>query len=197
MQTGSTTKSRMELHGIIARRLAEVVELRMQLKQSQWNANDPGCDGLPELFERIAEELESCMDMVAGRIVQMGGVARGDSRAGAARTALAEYSMVMSGALARLNTVARSLSAFRRAALVTVGKASLSEDPVTAALFAEIHHGMEKWVRSVEAHTQASQSHPIKYETHQAGSRPRTTRAGRAPAQNGRHQNQHSGRVAL
>src|SRR5690242_4357840 len=66
--------ARGELNALINQRLADVVDLQMQLKQAHWNVKGPHFIGLHELFDRIAEEVETYVDMVAERIVQLGGI---------------------------------------------------------------------------------------------------------------------------
>src|SRR6476646_2703460 len=72
--------TRAELNEIINQRLADIIDLQMQLKQAHWNVKGPHFIGLHELFDRIAEEIESYTDIIAERIVQLGGVALGTVR---------------------------------------------------------------------------------------------------------------------
>src|SRR5215475_1624193 len=69
--------ARAELIGIINQRLADVIDLQTQLKQAHWNVKGPHFIGLHELFDKIAEEVESYVDMIAERVVQLGGIAEG------------------------------------------------------------------------------------------------------------------------
>src|SRR5262249_19780307 len=70
-------EARVELIGIINQRLADAVDLQMQLKQAHWNVKGPHFIGLHELFDKIAEDVESYVDMIAERAVQLGGIAEG------------------------------------------------------------------------------------------------------------------------
>jgi starvation-inducible DNA-binding protein len=56
-----------------------------QMKQAQWNVKGPHFVGLHELFDKIAKEVEGYVDMVAERIVQLGGIAQGTVRVAAIR----------------------------------------------------------------------------------------------------------------
>ena len=67
---------RTELIALINQRLADIVDLQMQLKQAHWNVKGPHFIGLHELFDKIAEEVESYVDLTAERIVQLGGIPR-------------------------------------------------------------------------------------------------------------------------
>jgi ferritin-like protein len=52
-------KTRAELNVLINQRLADIIDLQMQLKQAHWNVKGPHFIGLHELFDKIAEEVES------------------------------------------------------------------------------------------------------------------------------------------
>src|SRR6266581_1418302 len=83
--------ARTELNALINQRLADAVDLQMQLKQAHWNVKGPHFIGLHELFDKIAEEVESYVDLIAERIVQLGGIAQGTVREAAAHSRLDEY----------------------------------------------------------------------------------------------------------
>src|SRR6266403_187205 len=81
-------KSRLELNALMNQRLADAVDLQMQMKQAHWNVKGPHFIGLHELFDKIAEEAEDYVDMIAERIVQLGGIAEGTVRISAGRSRL-------------------------------------------------------------------------------------------------------------
>src|SRR5712692_11665999 len=82
---------RTELIALINQRLADIVDLQMQLKQAHWNVKGPHFIGLHELFDKIAEDVETYVDEIAERAVQLGGIAQGTVRAAASRSRLEEY----------------------------------------------------------------------------------------------------------
>src|SRR6266568_1783573 len=69
--------ARAELNALINQRLADVIDLQLQLKQAHWNVKGPHFIGLHELFDKVAEELEELTDDMAERAVELGGVALG------------------------------------------------------------------------------------------------------------------------
>ena len=77
---------RTELNTLMNQRLADAVDLQMQMKQAHWNVKGPSFIGLHELFDKVDEAVESYVDMIAERIVQLGGVAEGTVRVSAARS---------------------------------------------------------------------------------------------------------------
>ena len=147
---------RTELIALINQRLADIVDLQLQLKQAHWNVKGPHFIGLHELFDKIAEEVESYVDLTAERIVQLGGIAQGTVREAAAHSRLDEYPREIADGSAHVEAVARALSSFGREARMTIDEADKLGDADTADMFTEISRGIDKWLWFVEAHTQAS-----------------------------------------
>jgi starvation-inducible DNA-binding protein len=149
-------EARVELIALMGQRLADVIDLQLQLKQAHWNVKGPHFIGLHELFDKMGEEIEDYMDMIAERIVQLGGIAEGTVRVAAARSRLEEYPLAIADGMAHVEAVARALSTFGREARVTIDEADALEDADTADLFTEISRGIDKWLWFVEAHSQAT-----------------------------------------
>jgi starvation-inducible DNA-binding protein len=147
---------RVELNRLMNQRLADAVDLQMQMKQAHWNVKGPSFIGLHELFDKVAEAVEGYVDLIAERIVQLGGVAEGTVRMAASRTRLAEYSPEISEGMAHVEAVARALSTFGQAARSTIEEANALDDADTADLFTEVSRGTDKWLWFVEAHSQAA-----------------------------------------
>ena len=148
--------ARVELNALINQRLADAIDLQLQLKQAHWNVKGPHFIGLHALFDKIAEEIEDYVDMIAERIVQLGGIAQGTARVAAARSRLEEYPLAIADGMAHVEAVARALSTFGREARLTIDEADTLEDADTADLFTEISRGIDKWLWFVEAHSQAT-----------------------------------------
>ncbi|HZL42835.1 MAG TPA: DNA starvation/stationary phase protection protein Dps [Verrucomicrobiae bacterium] len=151
---------RSELNILMNQRLASAVDLQMQMKQAHWNVKGPNFIGLHELFDKVDEAVESYVDMIAERIVQLGGIAEGTVRISAARSRLAEYPLQIADGMAHVEAVARALSTFGEEARTTINEADELDDAGTADLFTEISRGMDKWLWFVEAHSQATKQKP-------------------------------------
>jgi starvation-inducible DNA-binding protein len=149
-------EARGELNNLINQRLADALDLQAQLKQAHWNVKGPHFIGLHELFDKIAEEVESYVDQIAERIVQLGGIAEGTVRVAAKRSRLEEYPLRIADGVAHVEAVARALSTFGREARMTIDEANSLDDADTADMFTEISRGIDKWLWFVEAHVQAT-----------------------------------------
>jgi starvation-inducible DNA-binding protein len=149
-------KRRSELNALMNQRLASAVDLQTQMKQAHWNVKGPNFIGLHELFDKVDEAVESYVDMIAERIVQLGGIAEGTARVAAARSQLEEYPLTIADGLAHVEAVARVLSTFGHEARNMINEADELDDAGTADLFTEISRGIDKWLWFVEAHSQAT-----------------------------------------
>ena len=147
--------ARVEVIGILNQRLADIIDLQTQVKQAHWNVKGPHFIGLHELFDKIAEDVEDYVDMIAERAVQLGGIAEGTVRIAASRSRLDEYPLTIAGGSAHVEAVARALSTFGREARMTIEETDRLDDVDTADIFTEISRGIDKWLWFVEAHSQA------------------------------------------
>ena len=148
-------KRRSELNALMNQRLADAVDLQMQMKQAHWNVKGPHFIGLHELFDQIDEAVEAYVDLIAERIVQLGGIAEGTVRVSANRSRLEEYPLTIGDGAAHVEAVARALSTFGREARISINEADALGDADTADLFTEVSRGIDKWLWFVEAHAQA------------------------------------------
>src|SRR5437016_332847 len=147
---------RLELNALMNQRLADAVDLQMQMKQAHWNVKGPHFIGLHELFDQIDEAVESYVDLIAERIVQLGGIAEGTVRVAAERSRLEEYPLDIAEGRAHVEAVSKALSTFGHEARKTIDQADELEDADTADMFTEISRGIDKWLWFVEAHSQAA-----------------------------------------
>jgi len=147
--------ARVELVGILNQRLAGCIDLQTQLKQAHWNVKGPNFIGLHELFDQIDEAVEEYVDLIAERIIQLGGIAEGTARVAAERSRLEEYPLNIADGHAHVEAVSKPLSTFGEEARKTIDEAGELQDADTADIFTEISRGIDKWLWFVEAHSQA------------------------------------------
>ena len=148
--------ARIELNELLNQRLADAIDLQSQLKQAHWNVKGPNFIGLHKLFDEIYEAVADYVDMLAERVVQLGGVAEGTIRVAAARSRLDEYPMAQAEGAAHIIAVSKGLATFGREVRLSIDEAAELEDAGTADLFTEISRGIDKWLWFVEAHSQAT-----------------------------------------
>ena len=149
-------ENRLQLCTLLNQRLASSVDLQLQMKQAHWNVKGPNFIALHELFDQVDEAVEAYVDMIAERIVQLGGIAEGTVRVAAARSELEEYPLSISEGVAHIDAVTTALSTFGREIRLTIDEVNGFDDADTADLCTEVSRGIDKWLWFVEAHAQAN-----------------------------------------
>ena len=147
--------SRVELSELLNQRLADAVDLQSQVKQAHWNVKGPHFIGLHKLFDEIYESVGEYVDLLAERIVQLGGTAEGTVRVAAGRSRLDEYPLDIAEGKAHILALSKALATFGREVRLAIGEADDLDDADTSDLLTEVSRGIDKWLWMVEAHLQA------------------------------------------
>ena len=84
-------QSRKRVIELLSARLADCIDLQLQAKQAHWNVKGSNFIALHKLFDEVADTAEEAVDLIAERIVQLGGIAEGTVRVVGQRSALREY----------------------------------------------------------------------------------------------------------
>ncbi|MGH7630464.1 MAG: DNA starvation/stationary phase protection protein Dps [Gemmatimonadales bacterium] len=136
------------------RRLADAIDLQLQAKQAHWNVKGPSFIALHELFERVAIEVAQHADLLAERVVQLGGFAEGGVRMVAERSELSRYpSRIVSG-VDHVMALVNALASFGARTRPAIAEAEQAGDPVTADILTQISRDIDKlrWVVGAHAH---------------------------------------------
>ena len=149
-----STRSRMI--ELLNTRLADAIDLRLQLKVAHWNVKGPQFIALHKMFDEIVEDADEYVDLIAERAVQLGGIADGTARQVAEHSSLDEYSAT-GGGREHVHAVADVLAAFGRSVREAIELAAAAKDQDTSDIFTEISRGTDKWLWMVEAHAQAGE----------------------------------------
>lgn len=135
-------------------RLADAIDLRLQVKVAHWNVKGPEFIALHQLFDDVVEDVDEYVDLVAERAVQLGGQADGTARQVAERSSLDEYGAEGGGGAEHVHAVADALAAFGARTRRAIDDAAAAGDQATADIFTEVTRGTDKWLWMVEAHRQ-------------------------------------------
>src|ERR1700676_5546399 len=90
-QNDLTEATRQNVVDLLQKRLADGIDLQTQTKQAHWNVKGPHFIALHELFDKVNQDIEDYVDLIAERAVQLGGVVEGSARSVARRSTLPEY----------------------------------------------------------------------------------------------------------
>jgi starvation-inducible DNA-binding protein len=136
-------------------RLADVIDLQTQMKQAHWNVKGPNFIALHELFDKINEDVEDYVDLIAERVVQLGGIALGTARSIAQRSQLKEYPLNIASGRDHVEAVSSALATFGKSARAAIDASDEVRDKDSADIMTEVSRGVDKWLWFVEAHLQA------------------------------------------
>jgi len=92
------------------------------------------------------------MDLIAERIVQLGGTAEGTVQVAAKRSALKEYPVHISDEHDHVEALSSALATFGKHVRHAIDQSDELGDRDTADIFTEISRGIDKYLWFVEAH---------------------------------------------
>jgi starvation-inducible DNA-binding protein len=143
---------RLYLISLLNQTLACTVDLRSQVKQASWNVKGQAFFQLQALFAIIATDLDAYGDLMAERIVVLGGVALGTARIAARQSRLQEYASEVVDGHALACALAEGVAHYAKAMRVSITQAADVEDMDTAAVYTDISRGVDKRLQLLEAH---------------------------------------------
>ena len=147
--------SRAQVAELLNRRLADAIDLQTQCKQAHWNVKGPSFIGLHKLFDEVYEDVETYVDLLAERVVQLGGIAEGTARIAAERSELDEYPISISTGEDHVKSLSAALAAFGSRIRFAIQETDELEDADSSDVCTQISRGVDKWLWFVEAHVQA------------------------------------------
>src|SRR5881397_1571321 len=147
---------RREAIGLLNQRLADCLDLQSQCKQAHWNVKGTTFIALHKLFDEINEDVEGYVDLIAERVVQLGGIAEGTVGVVADRSTLVDYPLALATGAEHVAALSDALAAFGRTARVGIEEMNELEDADSADILTEISRGVDKWLWFVEAHQQGA-----------------------------------------
>ena len=144
--------TRREMIELCNARLADAIDLQTQTKQAHWNVKGPHFIALHELFDKVNEDVEAYVDLIAERAVQLGGTVDATVRSVAARSTLAQYPLNAVTGRQHVDALSSALAWFGRVIRAAIADSDRAGDADTNDIFIEISRGVDKWLWMVEAH---------------------------------------------
>jgi starvation-inducible DNA-binding protein len=149
-------KLREKMIVLLNARLADSIDLQTQCKQAHWNVKGPDFISLHELFDKVNEDVEEYVDLIAERAAQLGGVAEGTIRDVIRKTQLKPYGAKGGSGREHVEALSSALAAYGKLARAAIDTSDRAGDKDTSDIFTEISRGTDKWLWFVEAHLQAA-----------------------------------------
>jgi starvation-inducible DNA-binding protein len=131
-----------------------VLDLKTHVKQAHWNVKGKDFYQLHELFDLLAAELETSIDLVAERVTALGGTALGTVRQAAQSSLLMEYPSDIFDGLDHIRALAERYAAIGKHVRESIQVADEAGDADTADLYTQISRGIDQRLWFLEAHLQ-------------------------------------------
>ncbi len=147
--------TREQMISILNARLADSLDLKSQAKQAHWNVKGMSFIALHELFDQAATEVEAFTDLIAERVIILGGTAEGTVRVAAEKSSLSQYPMEITDGRDHVDALSSALADFGKKVRANIDEADEAGDKDTADLFTQVSAGIDKLLWFVEAHIQA------------------------------------------
>ncbi|MBI3789269.1 MAG: DNA starvation/stationary phase protection protein Dps [Gemmatimonadetes bacterium] len=145
---------RIQVIDLLMPRLADALDLQSQAKQAHWNVKGPSFIALHRLFDEVATAAGLYADLIAERIVQLGGVAEGTVRMVAPRTELNDYPATLDTGSEHVAALSDVLAQFGHGTRTGIEELELLGDKAGADILTEVTRGTDQWLWFVEAHQQ-------------------------------------------
>ncbi len=143
---------RGQVAGLLNQRLADAIDLQTQCKQAHWNVKGPAFIALHELFDQVNAAAQEYVDLIAERVVQLGGMAEGTARSVARRSTLTDYPLTIISGPEHVAALSDALSQFGRSARMGIDEMDDLGDAASADILTEVARGVDKWLWFVESH---------------------------------------------
>ena len=144
--------TRADVIVLLNARLADSVDLMHQAKQAHWNVKGPSFIALHTLFDAVVDAAEDSMDLLAERVVQLGGTAEGTIQVATARTELKEYPLTLAEERGHVEALSSALAAYGASIRLAIEQTDTRGDTDTADICTEISRGVDQYLWFVEAH---------------------------------------------
>ncbi len=147
-------KDRIEITALLNTTLASVLDLYAQLKQAHWNIKGTDFISLHLLFDTIAEEVEGHADVVAERIMALGGSALGTIQEIAKNTSLRIYPTNIFSGAQHIEHLTHNFAIFGELSGNNIDLTEELDDMVTNEIYVDLKRMLDKNLWFLEAYMQ-------------------------------------------
>ena len=148
-------KTRLEITALLQERLTDSIDLMMQAKQAHWNVKGHNFIALHELFDKVYTDTGKYVDLIAERIVQLGGIAQGTIRVVAKKSSLPEYPLDITSGKKHVAELAHAIAFYGELVRKATTTSTQLKDADTADILTEVSRGADVNLWFVEAHEQS------------------------------------------
>ncbi|MBE7184085.1 MAG: DNA starvation/stationary phase protection protein Dps [Methylobacterium mesophilicum] len=148
------TNAKRVVVDLLNARLADAIDLALVTKQAHWNIKGPHFIAVHEMLDTFRKELDTHVDTIAERAVQLGGIALGTSQSVAGDTTLAAYPTGIQSTKDHLAALIERYGATAKLVRDAIDQADEAGDADAADIFTAYSRALDKSLWFLEAHTQ-------------------------------------------
>jgi starvation-inducible DNA-binding protein len=146
------SNSKTTVIALLNARLADSIDLALATKQAHWNLRGPQFIAAHEMIDGFRTELDTHVDTIAERIVQLGGVALGSTQAVAVATALEPYPLDIPKIEDHLHALADRFGKVANAVRAGIDATDEAGDADSADILTAYSRALDKALWFIEAH---------------------------------------------
>jgi starvation-inducible DNA-binding protein len=147
-----TSNTKTAVAGLLNARLADAIDLALMTKQAHWNLRGPQFIAVHEMLDGFRTELDGHIDIVAERIVQLGGVAMGTTQAVAEGSKLKAYPTDIISVDDHVAALAERYGDLANTTRAAIDASDEAGDADTADIFTAFSRSLDKALWFLEAH---------------------------------------------
>ncbi len=144
--------TRLAVTQLLNTSLATALDLKTQVKQAHWNVGGEQFYQLHLLFDKIADDVEEAVDLIAERVLQLGGTALGTARVAAANSMLNEYPLQAVESKQHVEALTERVGIFANHVREAIAKSDELGDQSTADIYTEVSRAADKNLWMLQAH---------------------------------------------
>lgn len=139
---------------VLNARLADGIDLALLTKQAHWNIKGPQFIALHEMIDGFRTELDTHVDTMAERVVQLGGTALGATQIVTAASKIAPYPTDIYKSKDHLEALAERYATAAKLVREAIDQTGEAGDADTADIFTAYSRALDKALWFIEAHLQ-------------------------------------------
>ena len=139
---------------ILNARLADGIDLALLTKQAHWNIKGPNFIAVHEMIDGFRAQIDTHVDTMAERVVQLGGTALGTTQTVAAASKLAAYPTDIYNSKDHLGALAERYGTAANLVREAIDQTDEAGDADTADIFTAYSRTLDKALWFLEAHLQ-------------------------------------------